>query len=139
MENGRVGNSLFRSCRSLTKERLEQRMGIVSFWRENWKIDLKIYITHFGFAFIKRTKESESLFYSKRQQERSPLFCIKKKQAICTKNQRASSQPWKMDTNRIASEKWQWLISWHWLFIKYFLSFFSFCLTKRVYLLSTLR
>ena len=78
MENGSVGNSLFRSCRSLTKERQEQRVGIVSFWRENWKIDLKIYITHFGFAFIKRTKESESLFYSKRQQERFPLFCKKK-------------------------------------------------------------
>ena len=36
-----------------------------------------MYITHFGFAFIKRTKESESLFYRKRQQERFPLFCKK--------------------------------------------------------------
>ena len=39
------------------------------------------------------------------------LFFVKKKQAICTKNQRASSQPWKMDTNSIASEKWQWLLT----------------------------
>ena len=51
------------------------RVGFAPFWRENWKLDLKIYITLFVFAFIK--KEWIALF--KRAIRSSSLCSFKKR------------------------------------------------------------
>ena len=51
-----------RAIRSLLKsDLLFLRVGFASFWRENWQLDLKIYITLFSFVlfFVKKTSDSQ--------------------------------------------------------------------------------
>ena len=62
------------------------RSGLCSFLRENWKLDSQIYITLFGFAFIK--KVSEMLLLKRAFRSISLLLLFKKRR-------RENSQPCK--------------------------------------------
>ena len=50
---------------------LFSRIGFAPFWRENGKLDLQIYITLFGFSFIKRKREPIALFKKAMRAKRS--------------------------------------------------------------------